>query len=237
MPTRSDTSSATGIGSDPFASVDPAPVGRWSRFRPPSGRALVGGLLVALAAAGVLSAHRAAGAPPTTRYLVLTDEVAAGTPLSAEHLGSIALDLPDEVAAIAEQDASEVLGRVTRTGLAELDLLRPGDLYERGRFVDPDAVEVALELPAPGALLGAIRPGDRVEVLATDPTGDGTVVVATADVVDPGDQDPGGIGASSTVTVRLSLADREVATQVVDAAVRTDVTLTLPAPLDPEVRP
>ena len=229
------TANATTAGSDPFAPpARPDGPRWWSRFRPPSGRAVVGGLLVALAAAGVLSAHRAASTPPSTRYLVLTADVAAGTTVSADHLGSVALDLPGELAAVREAEAETVLGRVAATGLDELDLLRPSDLHEPGRFADPDAVEVALDLPSSRAMLGALEPGHRVEVLATDPAAAGTDRVAGATVVDPGDVEQGGIGSASTVTVRLSVADGDAAAAVVDASVRAEVTLALPAPVDEE---
>ncbi len=230
------TANATSAGTDPFApSAAPDGARWWSRIRPPSGRAVVGGLLVALAAAGVLSAHRAASTPPSTRYLVLTADVAAGTTLSADHLGSVALDLPGELAAVQETEAANILGRVAATGLDELDLLRPGDVHEPGRFADPDAVEVALDLPSSRAMLGALERGDRVEVLATDPAAAGTDRVAGATVVDPGDAQRGGIGSASTVTVRLSVVDGDVAAAVVDASVRAEVTLALPAPVEDEL--
>ncbi len=83
-------------------------------------------------------------------------------------------------------------------------------------------------------MLGALERGDRVEVLATDPAAAGTDRVGAATVVDPGDTEPGGIGSASTVTVRLSVADSEMAAAVVDASVRSEVTLALPAPVTEE---
>ncbi len=163
----------------------------WFRLGCPRGGPWSAARLVLSAAAGGLSAHRAASTPPSTRYLVLTADVAAGTTVSADHLGSVALDLPGELAAVQETEAANILGRVAATGLDELDLLRPSDLHEPGRFADPDAVEVALDLPSSRAMLGALERGDRVEVLATDPAAAGTDRVAAATVVDQGDDRAG----------------------------------------------
>lgn len=205
----------------------PASVGA----RLPSGRATIGAVLIAIAAGGVFVAHRSASAPPQTRYLVATRSVDVGTVLSASDLGSIALDLPAEVGAIRESDAQRLVGRTVRSPLDELDLLRATDLAEPGRFSSPDAVEISVELSPARALSGALRVGDLVDVLATDPSGAGTTTIARGvAVVDLGSNDADGIGRSSGSRVRLSLDGPEQAELVVDAAVRAELTLALPTP-------
>ncbi len=210
------------------------------RHRLPSNRAVVGGLLVAIAAAGVFVAHRSATTPPSSRYLVVTRPVEPGATLASGDLGTVALDLPDDLAVVDADDLDAVLGRTVAVRLDELDLLRPDDLYDAGRFTGADTVELAIELPAARALDGTIATGDAVDVLSTDPAGTGTSTVAervrVTGVTSP---DGSGIGADGNVVVRLGVPDRETAELVTDAAVRTDVTLALPAPGGPgdEERP
>lgn len=202
----------------------------------PTGRALVGGVLVATAIAGVLVAHDAAADPPSDRVLIMTRDVAAGSVVTDADLGSVPADLPPGTSAVSVDDVDDVVGRAARQELHEMDLVRAGDLFEAGRFADGPGTEVALELSPARALHGTLRAGDRVDVLSTDPDGRGTVTIATdvavAAVAD--DDQAGGIGAAGTVTVRLGLPDQATAEIVTDAAVRTDVTLTLPSPADTE---
>lgn len=195
----------------------------------PTGRAVVGAVLVATAAAAVLITHRAASQPPTTRFVVVTREVPAGQVVDAADLGTVAAELPADVAAVAAEDAERLVGRVARTRLEPMDLLRPGDLHEAGRFTTPDSTEVAIELPAAAALVDTVEVGDLVDVLSTDPNGEGTTTVARGvriSGVQGADDD--GIGASGTVRVRLGVDDGALAEALVDAAVRTDLTLALP---------
>lgn len=197
----------------------------------PTGRGLVGGVLVVTAVAGVLVAHRAATQPPTTRYVVMTRDVASGDPVGVDDLGTIAAELPDDVGAVSGVEADGLIGRVARVPLHDMDLLREGDLFEPDRFTTPGTTEIALDLTPAQALLGTLQVGDRVDVLSTDPDGVGTTTVATDVLVsEVHDDDAGGIGATGTVRVRIGVADTASAESVVDASVRTEITLSLPAP-------
>ncbi len=197
----------------------------------PTGRAVLGGVLVVTAAAGVLVAHRAASEPPTTRFVVVTSDVAVGRPVGAGDLGTIAAEVPDGVEVVRDEDADELVGRVARVPLRSMDLLRPGDLYEAGRFTTADTTEVELDLPPARALVGTLEVGDHVDVLSTDPDRSGTATVASGVPVSAVvDGDGAGIGATGTVRVRIGLPDAATAEAVVDAAVRSEVTLALPSP-------
>ncbi len=201
------------------------------RHRLPSNRAVIGGLLVTVAAAGVFVTHRSATTPPTTRYVVLTRTVEPGSAITGDDLGTVALDLPGDLGVVPAEDIDGVVGRTAATRLDELDLLRPGDLFEDGRFTDAGSVEIAVELPAARALDGTIVVGDVVDLLSTDPAGSGTSTVATGVRVSGVDAPEGsGIGADGDVVVRIALPDRTSAEEVTDAAVRTEVSLALPAP-------
>lgn len=201
--------------------------------RLPTRRAVVGSVLVAASAAGVLAAHRSATVAPTERWVVAARELPAGHVLAVEDLGTVAIDLPPGIPAVPEGSAADLVGRVTRSAVAELALVRSGDVLEHGRFDRPGTVEVAVELTPARALSGTVEVGDLVDVLATARDGDvsGTRTVATAARVSAvtGASDDG-IGARGTVQVRLGLPDAATATAVVDASVRAELSLVLPAP-------
>ena len=202
--------------------------------RLPTGRATVGAVLIVLAATGVLVAHRAASQPPTTRYVVAARDVPAGQVLTADDLGTLAADLPTGVTSVAADRADQLIGQITRSPLGELDLVRPSDVVAAASFIPPGSVEVPVEIDAARALPGAIRSGSRVDVLSTDPDEDGTVVLARdVLVVDVGgDEDSEAIGGTGGVPFRLAAPDADAATAIVDAAVRSQVTLVLPTSAD-----
>jgi Flp pilus assembly protein CpaB len=184
-----------------------------------------------VAATGVLLAHRSATEPPRQRFVVTTVAIPAGHRLASDDLGTMAIDLPEDVAAVSTQRAADLIGRTTRVPLEPLSLIRPGDVFEAGRFPTPRDVEVAVELRPARALSGAASTGDIVDVLATDPDSTGTRLVAAgariSGVVDGRD---GGIGSAGMIQVRLALGDGRAAAAVVDASVRSELTLVLPAP-------
>ncbi|UDY35798.1 SAF domain-containing protein [Dermatobacter hominis] len=181
-----------------------------------------------VAAAGVLAAHRAAAAPPTTRVVVVTRDVPAGTVLDAADLGTVAVDLPAGATSVAGDDAQDVVGAVARHDLHEMDLLRPSDTGRAEDEPAPGSVVVPVEVERSRALTGTVRTGSRVDVLATDPDGAGTRVLATDVLVVAVDDEDDGLGAGDGVRFRLALADATAATSVVDASVRSQLTLVLP---------
>ncbi len=196
----------------------------------PSGRAVIGSVLVMLAAAGVLAAHRSASAPPSTRYVVVTEDVPAGTVLSASDLGTVAVDLPAGTRAVPADEADGVIGSVVVHDLGEMDLLRPDDVGDADATPVPGSVIVPVEIERARALEGVVHAGSRVDLLATDPEGAGTSVLAADVLVVAVDEGDDGLGATDGTAVRLALADADAATSVVDASVRSQLTLVLPQP-------
>jgi len=202
--------------------------------RLPTGRATVGAALIVIAAAGVFVAHRAANEPPSTDYVVATRHVPAGHVLEADDLGALAIDLPAGVSAIPAAQATDLIGRASARPLDELDIVRPGDVLDDNRFGTAGSVELGVTLEAGQALGGALATGDVVDVLSTDPDGTGTELLAPGArvVAVSGSDGDEVIGASSTLAIRLSVADAAAAVAVVDAAVRSTVTLVMPSPIE-----
>ena len=206
----------------------PPPGGR-SRRLIPSGRATVGAALVVVAAAGVLSTHRAATAAPDERVVVATRSVPSGTVLTADDLGTVAMDLPEGMAAVTADRAEELIGTTSRHDLREMDLVRRSDVARADSDPAAGSTIVPVEVPRTRALVDSVHRGSRVEVLATDPDGTGTRVLAT-DVLVVGVDDSGsddGIGVSDRVGYRLAVLDADTAAAVVDASVRSELTIVM----------
>ncbi|MEX0868595.1 MAG: SAF domain-containing protein [Nitriliruptoraceae bacterium] len=134
-------------------------------------RVVVGTALIAVSAFGALQLGQRADAPPTTRYLVATDDVDVGTVVGPgdEQLpvGSAAIELPPGIArnAIRSQARDELVGRVTAAPIAAGDLLRWSDVVTAPAFSAKH--ETAVSLPPRDALAGDVSPGMQVDVLAT----------------------------------------------------------------------
>ena len=198
-------------------------------------RIALGTALITAAAALVLVAHRAAQQPPSTRWLVVDTEVDAGAPLLDSDLSAALIDLPAGVDGVPVSELEDLRGRVAAHRLAPGQLLTQHDLLESDRFWDSAGIEVAVTVDEERAPLGGLKPGERVEVLSTDPEGEGTRTLlggVRVIAVDNGAQE--GIGASGGVQVLLAVTDDEAATALVDAAVREQLTLVVagPAPAD-----
>jgi len=183
---------------------------------------------VLAAAVGVLSAHANASRPPSNRYAVARNDLPAGHRLTAADLGVVAIDLPRGARSVPASRADQLVGRTTAVALHRLDLLRSTDLAPRNGagaagVVVPLDVETAR---SPGA---ALRPGAVVTVLATDPDATGTVTIAPAATVVAVDTTDESLGTSTTRHVRLRVATPAAAAGLVDAAVRSTLTLTLPS--------
>lgn len=226
-----DVASMTEQGTGAARGVpDPDAGGR--RIRPPrslpGGRAVVGALLVAAAAVATFAAYLDATAGPTGRYVVATATIEPGTRLRSlgdvgERFGTVALELPSELAARAVPDSGvdDLVGQVVVTPL------QPGDLLTRTQLVEDGGVDgaqtLSFSLPRAAAVAGALRPGERVDVLATFGTGDGAYtayVVRGIPLLRVASADGGPLGESTDLTLTVAVsALREV--QALGHAVNT----------------
>ena len=214
----------------------------------PTGRSVLGGLLVALAALGTYVAATSGGDAPTTRYAVATHDLAPGTTLGPADVRLVALELPTEQATGTFSDTRSLLGGALRGPVQSGSLLTDA-LVERQRsgFAGADGAgdagdapsdgsgdgsgvgsapyrEVSVALPAARALDGSLRPGDRVDVVATD--GDASfVLVDRALVVASSGADRGSALGGGDVRVTLALPDATAAMAVAHGATAAELTL------------
>ncbi len=217
---RSSSQSLTELGADPARPErDPAapsdPPARSIRRlrRLPAGRAVVGALLLTASIVGVYGAYLDARSDPDTRYLVASTEVLPGTRLSdadaiSARFEAVALELAPELAerTFLLEDASSLIGRQVVAPLA------PGELLTRSVVVAdggvPDAETVSFPIASSAALDGAVRVGERIDVLATYRLGEGytAYVLRGVPVLAVGGEVGSGLGGSGRTELVLTVA-------------------------------
>ncbi len=192
----------------------------------PSGRAVVGGLLVALAMLVSFAAASHHGRGPQLTVVVARHGIRPGTALARRDVTTEHVQLPPALAARTFSTPDQVVGQVT------LAPLGGDELIERAAVVEPDAAPELHELSFPvdreRALDGDLEPGQFVDVLATYGTGLSaqTVVVARGvrlvDVVDDQHQ---GLESTGKLVVTVALADADQALEAAHASQVGAVTL------------
>jgi Flp pilus assembly protein CpaB len=138
---------------------------------------VVGGFLIALAALSVFVAQARVTAGPTTRFVVARQDLAVGSRISAGDLTLLAMELPS---AVARNSAFTTKSRLV--GATTLGPIRAGELVQAGAVVrkqsGADELEMSFNIDAARAVAGGLRPGERVDVLATFGAGSDTYTLA-----------------------------------------------------------
>ena len=199
------------------ASTGSQPVRR--RRTLPSGRAVVGGFLIMVAMVGTVAAYARSTAPPTTRYVVATRDLAPGEVVAPDALELVAIALPDQQRRRAF-DIAEPLH-----GLTVVEPVLAGELLQEGAVTataSAGARTVSFALPRSRAVAAALIAGERIDVLATfgSSTESCTHLVA-ADVpvtAISGDTSPVAGGDEVTLTIAVDDAATELAVAHASAA-------------------
>ncbi len=187
----------------------------------PGGRAVVGGVLIALAAVGTFVSWRQASSPPRHAYAVSTRPLQPGDPLTADDIRYEHIDLPAGLADRAFDVPADIEGRVLVAPMGEGELLQAGVVSDQGER--DAAAEVSLALDRDLAVDGRLRPGDTVDVYAT--VDDATSAVATGLRVFAVSTGGGSFADGSEVTVTLGLGSPDEQVAVIHAARAGKVTL------------
>jgi hypothetical protein len=198
--------------SDPPEPAAPKRVVRRRRGLP-SGRALLGALLIVVAGAGTYVVARADHDPVATRYAVIVRAVAPGARLHAGDVELRAMTLDHAVRESAITDAASVDGSIALAALAPGQLLQRG-LVSPATTVSGERVAAAHEFAVPvprDRTPPALRRGEHVAVLATyGSSSDAVTQLTTKDAVvhgyDGGDDRIGSAGKG-----RLTLAITDAA--------------------------
>ncbi len=200
----------------------------------PSSRAVVGGLLISIAAVTLFAAFRNAAAEPITTWLIAEEEIAAGSTIEASDLALAPMDLHPRTEARAFEGADEVIGRIATETLQPGDLILGSDIAAEASLESP-ARRIGLELDLANALNGDLSVGDDVEVIATETGESGAEVLTVARVTAVSDARDGGVGSSDRVRLTLTVPDATSAQAVVAAQSGGGLTLLgagTPPPVD-----
>jgi Flp pilus assembly protein CpaB len=205
----------------------PRPLGR--RHHLPGGRAVVGGLLVTLAAVATFVAHTAASTGPTASVVVVTRPISVGEHLDAADLRVVPADLPGEVQATFFGSTTDLDGAVALSALATDQPVGRTDvsLSPTADVVRTHDLSFALERDR--ALNARLRPGELVDLVATFGTGaDATtvVVVRRVPVADLDAPATSSAGSSAKVTITLAFASESDVLLAANALEVANVTLT-----------
>jgi hypothetical protein len=220
--TRDGDRAATrgGVGVEP-------PVSRRRRRLP---ELVVGVLLVAVFALAALVL--ATSGRERSPVLVLTGDVSRGEVIDESHLSTVHVGSDSALTAVAEDDASSVVGRAALTDLSAGTLVTREQLGEPVEVLDRGAGVVGLSLEAGQLPSLDLAPGDRVSVVAGASVGGGEdaagVVIEAGEVVSferVGDPDQPGVQLRWWVAVRAAEGAATEAAAV--AASGTDVHLVL----------
>ena len=187
----------------------------------PSGRAVAGALLVAVAMVGayVLATGERHQRPPNV--VVAAHALAAGARLRVSDLTVVPAELGAGLSAATFRDPAAIAGRIVTTRLSPGDLVQASALQPAAGTVPVH--EVALSLPPERTLASDLVTGDVVSVLATQ---DGCTSVVAATAVVQGISKASQVVASGNQLVRLSLATDNEVIAVVHAQRTGEVTLT-----------
>ncbi|HEY1116818.1 MAG TPA: SAF domain-containing protein [Acidimicrobiales bacterium] len=187
----------------------------------PSGRAVVGGLLMALAAVGTFLAYADATADDTIQVLVAARDLAPGQMIEAADVELVPVELPGGVRGLFGAVDAAVGRQVSAP-------VEAGEFLIASATVVPlegaETLEVAISVPA-GRAVGRLRAGERVDVFSTwsDEVTQLIAVDARVLEVDGGSRE--GLGGSDSVTVRLAVADLPQVEALVHAQAAGDVTI------------
>jgi len=190
----------------------------------PGGRAVVGGLLVAVAAVGIFAAVSGAGKGPDTSYVVAARDVAPGSVLTAADLEVTAIELPDAVRGRAFRQPSDVVGAVVVGPLSEGELVQAGGLAPGEDAIVPTFSVAVAEADADG---GELQRGDVVQVFATygsDVAGTTVVVSPEATVVGISSGEDA-VTSTGDLVVRLAVRSAEERSAIINATVTGKLSL------------
>jgi Flp pilus assembly protein CpaB len=187
----------------------------------PGSRAVVGGVLIALAGLGTFVSWQRATGTPAHEYAVAGRSLQPGDPLTADAVRFEPIDLPAGMAASAFGSAGDLEGRVLVAPVGEGELLQVGSLSDQGQ-PDP-AAEVSVMLDRELAVDGRLRTGDTVDVFATHD--DETLAVARGIRVISVTEGGGAFDDGSELTVTLALAEEGQQVPVIHAARAGQITL------------
>ncbi|MGQ0434811.1 MAG: SAF domain-containing protein [Microthrixaceae bacterium] len=180
----------------------------------PGGRAVLGGLLMAIAASGVFAAYAGAGKAPQEALVVASRDIRVGETIEADDIHLVRGALPAGASARAFSSEREVIGRVALGPIGTGELVQAGAITaERPRAA---GVEVAITLPREQIAVGRLKQGERVDVYVTDDQRTSSVV-RDAEVVMIASREDGSLTSEREISIVISVPSDDAVAALVHA--------------------
>ena len=186
----------------------------------PGGRAVLGGVLMALAVVGVFLAYQRAGRAPRDEIVVAARPMRVGEVLEATDLRAVDGDLPGDTGSFDDMDA--LVGRVLLGPIDEGEIVQAGSVTD-----DPataDVHEVAVTLPRRQIAVGRLKEGERVDVFVTYDERTASVVRG-AQVVQIGAEDDESLTSDREISLVVAVPSGDAVASLVHALRTGDVTV------------
>ena len=186
----------------------------------PGGRAVLGGVLMAVAAVGVFVAYDQASRPARDPIVVAARAIRAGEVLEASDLRAEEGELPDGSRGYASIDA--LVGHVALGPIGDGEVVQPAAVTDDA--ASEAAHEVAITLPRSQIAVGRLKQGERVDVFVTYDEVTRSVVRGTP-VVQISADDDGALTSDREVTLIVAVPDADAVAALVHALRTGDVTV------------
>jgi Flp pilus assembly protein CpaB len=219
-----ETTSGNGADPRPDRSSD-GPVRTVRRRRGlPGSRAVVGGLLVAVAAVGMFAASSRSGAGPHHSYVVATRALPAGARLQAADLELVTMELGPTLRAHAFEARQVLLGATLVAPLGAGELVQASAVVARKGEAASRELSFTLDR---GRVSPGLKEGERADLLATWGTGDDafTSVVVRQALVVALERPRSSSGDTGPTTVTVSVDDPNDALALAHATQLARITL------------
>ncbi len=192
----------------------------------PSGRAVVGGFLVALAAVGIFAAYTSTTAAPTTSYAVATRDLQPGEQVDRGAVALVPINLPDAQRQRSYDQIEPLIGATVIEPLVSGELLQEGSLIDTGAEQGTRTVSFPVE-PA-RAVNATLKTGERVDILATFGTGTDActhLIASDVPIVAVAETTGSLVGQTGGMTVTAQVPTPDAAVAVAHAANAGTMTL------------
>jgi len=195
------------------------------RFTIPRQRAVLGGFLIALAAALAFLASSRGSATPSTSIVIARHTLTPGSKLTAADVEMVSIPLGGTLAAHGFDSLDALIGAST---LAPVDT---GELIQRSAVRTTTAgAEPGFSFPIDRehAVGGDLMPGDIVDVLATFGSGidaETAVLARSVRLSDIADTDPSSVSGSGRLIITATFASADQVLDIAHAAQVAALTL------------
>ncbi len=194
--------------------------------RLPSGRAVLGGLLVSLSVVALLVASSVGEDSTFQDVVVASQDLAPGTVIEPSHVEQARIRLSEDANFVISSPEA-VIGSVVLGPVGQSEFLQTSNIAASGPDTLPSGLaEVSIEIEANRAPAN-IASGELVSLLATYEDGNGprTALIADRVVVLSYDNGSGDDFSTGDTVLRLGVSSGDIASSIVTAAITGDISV------------